>query len=304
MSTRLRDERHTRRLAGDDARARLLSGIPVTERRLELAGIPTALLEGGEGAPLVLLHDPSEHAAKWRWVLPDLTRSHRVIAPDLPGHGGSEVGEGPLDAHRVIRWLGELIERTCTAPPVLVGLILGGGIAARFAADHSDRLDALVLVDSLGLAPLSPTPEFGHALQTYLARPTEETHEQLWRYCAFDLDRMRERLGELWEPFTAYNLHRIRTPTGRAALDGLMAAFGMSEIPSQDLARIAVPTTLIWGRHDLATPVEVARAASARYGWPLHVIEDCADDPVIERPEAFLRALRSALDTAGKRRDR
>jgi pimeloyl-ACP methyl ester carboxylesterase len=39
----------------------------------------------------------------------------------------------------------------------------------------------------------------------------------------------------------------------------------------------------------------VAEAASARYGWPLHVIEDAADDPPIEQPEAFLRALRAAL---------
>ena len=67
-------------------------------------------------------------------------------------------------------------------------------------------------------------------------------------------------------------------------------------IPPAELARIAVPTTLIWGRHDLATRLRVAEAASARYGWPLHVIENCADDPRIEQPEAFLRALRLALD--------
>jgi pimeloyl-ACP methyl ester carboxylesterase len=54
-----------------------------------------------------------------------------------------------------------------------------------------------------------------------------------------------------------------------------------------------VPTTLIWGRHDLATPLAVAEAASARYGWPLRVIEDAAGNPGMEQPEAFLQALRS-----------
>ncbi|MGH7527453.1 MAG: alpha/beta fold hydrolase, partial [Gemmatimonadales bacterium] len=58
---------------------------------------------------------------------------------------------------------------------------------------------------------------------------------------------------------------------------------------------IRVPTTLIWGRHDRATPLRTAEAASERYGWPLHVIEDSADDPPIEQPEAFLAALRTAL---------
>ena len=50
--------------------------------------------------------------------------------------------------------------------------------------------------------------------------------------------------------------------------------------------RIAVPTTLVWGRHDLQTPLSVAEAASARYGWPLYVIEGARDDPFFEQPEA------------------
>ncbi len=69
----------------------------------------------------------------------------------------------------------------------------------------------------------------------------------------------------------------------------------MPEIPPTALAQIAVPTTLIWGRHDLATQVRTAESASARYGWPLHVIERAADDPPLEQPEDFLKALRVAL---------
>ena len=52
-----------------------------------------------------------------------------------------------------------------------------------------------------------------------------------------------------------------------------------------------MPTTLIWGRHDLATPLAVAEQAAARHRWPLHVIEDANDDPPIEQPEALLRVL-------------
>jgi pimeloyl-ACP methyl ester carboxylesterase len=75
-----------------------------------------------------------------------------------------------------------------------------------------------------------------------------------------------------------------------------MQAFGFPAIPSSELARIAVPTTLIWGRHDLATPVAVAEAASAQFGWPLEVIDNCADDPPMEQPEALTRALLEAVD--------
>jgi FAD/FMN-containing dehydrogenase len=102
-------------------------------------------------------------------------------------------------------------------------------------------------------------------------------------------------MGERWEPFATYNLDRARTPSVAAAVQRLIAEFVLPATAPEALARIAVPTTLIWGRHDLATPLAVAEAASAEYGWPLCVIEDAGDVPPLEQPEAFLAALRSVL---------
>jgi pimeloyl-ACP methyl ester carboxylesterase len=282
---------------GDDARERLVAELPITERRLQLAGVSTAVLEGGAGPPVVLLHGPSGYAAHWMGVIPGLVARHRVIAPDLPGHGASEVTDGSLDTARVLAWLGALIERTCISPPALVGQLLGGAIAARFTIE-GNRLNRLVLVDTFGLREFQPAPEFGLALTHFLAQPTQTTHRNLWRHCAFDLDGLRQRMGERWAPFEAYNLERARTPSVQTAVAALMEQLGVPAIPPEDLARIAVPTTLIWGRHDRATPLSVAEAASARYGWPLHVIENCNDDPPVEQPEALLRALRTALGSA------
>jgi pimeloyl-ACP methyl ester carboxylesterase len=281
------------RVAGHDPRARLQAGMPVTERRLELAGISTAVLEGGEGPPLVLLHGPGEFAAKWLRVIPELVATNHVIAPDLPGHGASETA-GPLEPERVLAWLGELIERACPSPPVLVGQIVGGAIAARFAAGQSGRLAGLVLVDTLGLVPFQPAPEFERALMDFLSQPTDDTIDRLWARCAFDLDGLRERMGERWTALRAYALDRARSPAVQTALNELIEQFGFPAIAPAELARITVPTTLIWGRHDLATPLEAAESASARYGWPLYVIEGAGDDPAIEQPEAFVRALRAA----------
>lgn len=292
----LRDvEERGRRPAGQDARERLLVAMPVTERRLYLAGISTAVLEGGEGPPVVLLHGPGEFAATWMRVIPDLTTTQRVIAPDLPGHGASEVGDGPLDAGRVFAWLDELIERTCPSPPVLVGHLLGGAIAARFASEHEDRVSRLVLVDAYGLGPFRPAPRFAAAMVGFIAWPTQRTQDLLFRGCFVDLDGLREQMGEHWEALAAYALDRARSPGLQTALRSLMPKLAMPAIPSSDLARIAVPTTLIWGRHDLQVRLGIAETASTRYGWPLHVIENAADDPAFEQPNAFLAALREAL---------
>ncbi len=154
-------------------------------------------------------------------------------------------------------------------------------------------------MDALGLTRFQPAPDFGSALNEFLAQPTERTHDLLWRQCALDLDSVRRRMGEHWEPFKSYHLDRVLTPGVMAALATLMEQFGAPAISPAELARITVATTLIWGRHDQATPLRTAEAASARYGWRLHVIENAADEPPIEQPQAFLRALNAALALEG-----
>ena len=291
-------EVRARQRAGEGIRERLLDGAPVSERRLTLAGQPTAVLEGGDGPPVVLLHGPGEFAACWLQVIPELVRTHRVIAPDLPGHGASGIADAPLDTAAVTAWVGELVERTCPSPPALVGHLLGGAIATRFAIGHPDRVGRLVLVDTYGLGRFWPTPRYALAMVAYAARPTEGTQERLFRQCAFDLDGLRERLGERGELVEAYALDRARAPGVNKALKHLMPQLGVPAIPPAELARIAAPTTLIWGRHDRQVRLGLAEAASARYGWSLHVVEEAADDPAVEQPEAFLQALRVALGSA------
>lgn len=302
MSTHTQTREHIPTFAFADIRDRLLAGAPVTQRRLDLAGISTAVLEGGNGPPLLLLHGPGGNATHWMQIIPNLVTTYRVVAPDLPGQGSSTVTDGRLERARVLGWLAELIERTCPAPPVLVGFALGGAIAACFACDHGDQLDRLVLVDALGLGPFQPTVEFGAALHEFLSQPSERTHDLLWRYCAFNLDSVRDRLNGKWQDFKAYNVDRAQTPSVQTALGTLMDQFGLPAIPSTDLERITVSTTLIWGRHDLATPLSIAQEASTRYGWPLHVIDNVGDDPPVEQPEALVHVLRTILNSALERR--
>jgi pimeloyl-ACP methyl ester carboxylesterase len=286
-----------RRSRTDDAREQLLAEIPVVERRLLLAGVSTSVLEGGEGPPLVLLHGPGAYGAIWQRVIPELAVTHRVIAPDLPGHGSSSMPDAPLDAGRVLSWLGELVEQTCPTAPVLVGQLVGGAIAAHFAADYRERVDALVLVIPLGLAPFRPAPAFGAALAGFLAEPGEDTHDELWKHCVLELGTLRRQPDARWELMKACNLDQARRPSASSALQALLEQFGLRAIPQEMLARIAAPTTLIWGRHDSVVALSVAENASKRYGWPLLVVENAGNEPAIEQPRAFLRALRTALDS-------
>lgn len=88
-----------------------------------------------------------------------------------------------------------------------------------------------------------------------------------------DRDGLIEQMGDDWEPFLAYYLESIRTPSVKAVMRTLMKEVGVPPIAPEPLERIAVPTTLIWGRDDRTVRLAIAEDASARYGWPLHIIE-------------------------------
>jgi pimeloyl-ACP methyl ester carboxylesterase len=283
----------------------LFAGLPVTERRLLLDGVTSAVSEGGEGVLVVLLHGPGAYAAHWlRIISPALARSPRVIAPDLPRHGESGMFACPLNPDLLSGWVEDLIDCTCAAAPVLVGSTPGGAIASRFAGNRCERLAALVLVDTLGLTEFPPTPEFGAALNDYLSAPGELTHDRLWDFCASDLTALRNRLGEHLELIKSYKLDRIGSQERRAALGDLMAQFGALAIPLDILERIAVPATLIWGGHDRATPPSVAHEASKRFRCNLSVIDKAAGDLALERPEAFITTLHASLGESNARRPR
>lgn len=194
----------------------------------------------------------------------------------------------------MVAWLDALIEHTCSSPPVLVGHVLGGAVGLRHALAHPGRLAQLVLVDTLGLEPFQPTPGFAQAMMAFFSNPDESSYTQFMGLCSHDLDRLREELGDLWQPYAEYSISSPRGPAGMAA-GQLMQTVGVPPLSPDELLQIAVPVTLIWGRHDLANDLAIAERASERYGWPLHVIENCADDPPRDEPREFMKALRSAL---------
>jgi pimeloyl-ACP methyl ester carboxylesterase len=278
----------------EDTRGWLLAGAPVTERRLDLAGVSTAVLEGGDGPPVVLLHGQGGWSGIWLPVVGELVATRRVVAPDLPGLGASRVPGGPPDAARVLAWLDALIQRTGATPPALVGASLGASIAARYAIAHPDRVSRLVLVGAGSLARFRPAPGVVLALIRFIARPNERTQRGFFRQIVVDPARAGALSGDRFQAAQAYMLELARTPSVRAANRRLLRELGTRAIPPQQLARIAVPTSLIWGRQDRVMRLRIAETASARYGWPLHVIED-AGHFSIEQPEAFRAALRVAL---------
>jgi 2-hydroxymuconate-semialdehyde hydrolase len=272
----------------------LLSGVPVTEGRLQLAGVSTSVLEGGDGPPLVLLQGGIEcGGVYWAPVISQLAESHRVIVPDLPGLGESEP-VARMNAATFADWFAELLRETCQEQPALIAHSLDGSLAARFAAAHGDLLRRLVIYAAPGIGPYRMPLGLRVVATRFALRPTERNAERFDRWAFFDFDQARRRDPAWFEAFSAYTRSRAAVPHVKRTM-GQLVKTGTKRVLDTELRCIAVPTAMLWGRHDRFVPLGLAEAASARLGWPLHVIDEAGHAPHIERADAFVDALHVTL---------
>lgn len=291
--------RHGHRVGPEGmARDRLLSGLPVQEHRLDVNGTSTSVLEGGHGPPLVLLHGGIECGGTyWAPVISLLADHHRLVVPDLPGLGGSDPVAG-LDALAFEDWMVALLRLTCEEPPTLVAHSLSGTLAARFAGRRGDQLRRLVIYGAPGVGPYRMPFGLRVVAIRFALRPTAANAERFDRWAFVDLDRTRRQDPDWFDAFSAYTRARAVVPHVKRTMRQLVGSC-TKQVSDVELERIGVPTTLLWGERDRFVPLGLAQQASARLGWPLHVIEDSGHAPHIEQPAAFLRALEEVTRTRG-----
>ena len=253
-----------------DHRRRLLKGLEVRERRLDLDGIPTNLLEAGAGPPLILVHGGIEcGGVYWAPVIPALAGRHRVIVPDVPGLGESAPARR-LDDATIGSWLGALIAATCDRAPAVIAHSLLGTLVGRFAADSSARLSRLTIYGAPGIADYRMPLRLRWLAIRFALRPNEANAERFERFALLDLDRTRDRDPGWYDAFSAYTTERARIPHVKRTMRSLIGA-GTKRIPDAALARIGAPVTVLWGARDRMVPVAAARSrasgSAGRCGW-------------------------------------
>ena len=268
------------------------------ERRLELAGASSAVLEAGSGPPLLLLHGGIEcGGVYWAKVIAPLAERHRVVVPDVPGLGES-APFSRMDLAHFGAWFDALLRETCREPVLLVAHSMFGSLAARFAAQaRADALRGLVIYGAPGVARYRMPFGLLLAAIRFGLRPSARNLERFahWAFVPPEASRRTDR--EWFEALLAYDLACGKLAHVQRSMRQLVR-IGKRRIPEAELRRIATPTALLWGRDDRMVPLRVGEDARSRLGWPLHVVDDAGHVPHVDRPERFLRALRDAFGAA------
>jgi pimeloyl-ACP methyl ester carboxylesterase len=123
------------------------------DARVATPGGTLAYTAAGSGEPLLLVHGLGGTRQTWRHIIGPLAETHRVIAPDLPGHGDSAApaGDYSLGAHAAA--LRDLLVALGHRSATVAGHSLGGGIGMQFAYQFPERISRLILISSGGLGP-------------------------------------------------------------------------------------------------------------------------------------------------------
>jgi 2-hydroxymuconate-semialdehyde hydrolase len=289
-----RDDRAGRGPSTAALRERLLRDRPVRQGTIDAAGVRTAVLTGGSGPPLVLLHGGIECGGiVWTPAVDRLARSHTLVVPDLPGFGES-AAPAAWDRAASDRWLAALIAHTCDGEPTLVAQSLAGSLAVHFALRHGTLLRALVIYGSPGIGPYRMPLGLRIAAARCAVRPTERNLRRFTRWAFHDPELTRRQDPGWYDAFVAYTCSRAASPSVGRAMRSLVRD-GTRRIADDELRRIAPPTALLWGRHDRMVPLALASAARSRLGVALHVVEDAGHVPHVEAPAAFADALCRAM---------
>jgi len=258
----------------------------ITENYTYIDGHKIAFLEQGSGSPIILLHGIPTNSLMWRNVIPQLAKTHRVIAPDLLNYGKSEKPKSAdvsikAQSNMVVKLMDALGARQAD----IVGHDIGGGVAQLIAVNYPEKVRKLTLIDSICFDSW-PIPDFEP-----LQEPGAESEMSLEDFLSmmrgflpegvYDKSIMTDELIEMYlEPWSTENgkhaffrnLRRLNKEYTQAITDEL------NNLPHQ--------TLIMWGDQDpFQKPEYAPKLEEAIPNAKLVWIKDVAHWLIDEKPD-------------------
>ncbi len=264
---------------------------------------------GGTGPPAVLVHGLAGSSLNWMAVGPAVAKTHRALALDLVGFGQTPLFGRSATVGANARLVHDFVESVVGEPVTLIGNSMGGHIGVLEAADHPDAVSALVLVDPavpgahvrrpqpamVGVIAALSVPGLAYTLIDRQSRTLGPAGivKRAFEVVSADPSRLDPAVVEAHVQLTRERMH-----VGRQNVRALIQASRSIGLRMADprfwskVAAVRCPTLVIHGSLDRVIPVAAARdLVRRRPDWALHVIDGAGHVPMLETPDAFMKAL-------------
>jgi 3-oxoadipate enol-lactonase len=260
---------------------------------IDVAGQTVNVTERGEGDPIVFLHAFPLHAAMWDYQEEVLSPTHRCLAIDMPGFGGSPPAADP-DRTTIEGWadlVAGVLDQLDIEAATVVGASMGGYVAMAMLRQHPERISRLVLIGTRAKSDDGPTAERRFAQLKELR-------------AGADIDAMAKGLVE--NLLSSASLARddladyVRALAAGVSREGWIAALeAMRKRPDSmlTLKQADVPALVMVGELDRITPIADANLIRSMLGGAeLVVIPGVGHLPNLEDPGTVDDAIVAFLD--------
>lgn len=252
----------------------------------------TSFLEAGAGSPIVLLHGVGLDVAMWRPVIERMTGRHRVIVPDMLGHGRSPLPRADATLGDYAHQVASLLRHLRIEQAGVVGFSMGAMVAQRLAIDHPAAVAKLALVCAVHERSLEAKLAVRtRALQTAIhgIAPSVPAALARWFTPAF-----AESHPEVIESVRRTLL--ANDPLGYLRSYALFAQ--ADEELAAEVSRICTPTLIVAAENDSGSTPDMARALHARIAHSrLDVVPAMRHMLPVEDPDRLVGVLAPFLES-------
>lgn len=236
---------------------------------------------------LLMIHGFGGNKDTWNWVVPEWTDKYHVIIIDLPGHGES-VSRNTLSY--TITDQAERLKQFVEAKEIqhfyVLGHSMGGAVALRYAAHYAENLNALILIDSMGMVQ---TKSDGVKLVERSDKNplydvcTKERLETLLNYSMYKAPYMPEMIKDAL----------LQEKCSRRDLEKVMYEDMYKDVNLSDVVKsIDIPTLILWGEKDRMTHIDDATLFHESIeGSQLVILKEIGHVPILEDPKQTAEAI-------------
>lgn len=268
-----------------------LRGVSFSQGWLNAGGISTRYLHAGakDKPALILLHGVGGHAEAYARNLKAHSRHFSTWAIDMVGHGWSDLAEMDMEIGQYIDHLLRFMDAAGIEKASLSGESLGGWVAARFAIDHPDRIERLVL-NTAGGSQADPVV-MAKIKELSMRAATDPS----WAFIRTRLEWLMADKSKVYDDLVATRQAMYSRPGMEAGMRHNMILQEMEVrqrniIRADDYARIQAPTLVLWTSDDPTADVsEGRRIASMIPGALFTVMDGCGHWPQFEDTPTFDR---------------
>lgn len=269
-------------------------------RFVDLDGVNVHYRDEGKGPAVLLVHGTLGDLQDWNEWADILKKDYRVIRLDLPGFGLS--ADMPNKNHSVDRMhtlIDSLMDHLGVEKFAIVGISYGGMVSFRYASTRTERVTAMVLINSAGIEAGkaaqpkdgAPKPKPGYDLFT---SPQVATEDVLAFYTGYINDPARRSPAFIQRKLDLLNV------TGRDEIGRIARGLYERGNPERVLSHVRAPSLVIWGEenHALFTKTAEAFVAALKNACPVELVTFKKGGHYInvERPEETAQAAKAFLD--------